>query len=132
MNRRDTPSATSLPQAPEAVAASRLKRYALTMGIRTACFLLMALVTPYGWYTWVFAAGAIFLPYVAVVMANAGESTTTTRTVESPTLSLDGTATAPPSGHDPTTDVFRTSESGTRGTPGVLPMSESPPSEEPT
>jgi hypothetical protein len=42
------------------------------MAVRIACFLLMAFVTPYGWYTWVFAAGAIFLPYVAVVLANVG------------------------------------------------------------
>lgn len=40
------------------------------MGIRIACFILMAVVTPYGWYTWVFAAGAIFLPYLAVISAS--------------------------------------------------------------
>lgn len=45
------------------------------MGIRVSCFVLMAAVTPYGWYTWLFAAGAIFLPYVAVVVANVGLDT---------------------------------------------------------
>jgi hypothetical protein len=45
----------------------------LMMGIRIGCFLAMALITPYGWYTFVFAAGAIFLPYVAVILANVGE-----------------------------------------------------------
>lgn len=40
------------------------------MGIRVACFILMVVITPYGWYTWVFGAGAIFLPYIAVVFAN--------------------------------------------------------------
>ncbi len=44
----------------------------LMMGIRIGCFLAMALVTPYGWWTFVFAAGAIFLPYVAVILANVG------------------------------------------------------------
>lgn len=83
-----TPTATSLPRAPEEEAASRLKRYALTMGIRTTCFVLMAVVTPYGWYTWVFAAGAIFLPYVAVVRANAGEAVTTTNAPESPAVAI--------------------------------------------
>lgn len=40
------------------------------MGIRVVCFILMVVITPYGWYTWVLGAGAIFLPYVAVVFAN--------------------------------------------------------------
>jgi hypothetical protein len=30
----------------------------------------MVVVQPYSWYTWLFAVGAIFLPYVAVVVAN--------------------------------------------------------------
>lgn len=49
----------------------------VTMGIRISCFILMAVVTPYGWYTWLFAAGAIFLPYVAVVAANVGFDSST-------------------------------------------------------
>lgn len=40
------------------------------MAIRLVCFALVLFVTPYSWYTWVFAAMAIFLPYVAVVVAN--------------------------------------------------------------
>ena len=40
------------------------------MGIRIACFILMVVSTPYGWYTWVFGAAAIVLPYIAVVLAN--------------------------------------------------------------
>ena len=47
----------------------RTKRYLLTMGLRTACFVL-AVVTQ-GWIRWVFAVGAVFLPWFAVVMANA-------------------------------------------------------------
>lgn len=43
------------------------------MGIRIACFALMVLITPYGWYTWILGAGAVFLPYIAVVIANVGE-----------------------------------------------------------
>jgi hypothetical protein len=45
----------------------------ITMGIRVACFVAMVLITPYGWYTWVLAIGAVFLPYVAVVIANVGQ-----------------------------------------------------------
>lgn len=64
------------------------------MGIRVACFVLMALITPYGWYTWVFGAGAIFLPYIAVVLANVGEDVHTVE-AESPERALTQTATAP-------------------------------------
>ncbi|KAA9110835.1 DUF3099 domain-containing protein [Microbacterium rhizomatis] len=66
-------SATSLPRAPRDEASRRYTRYLVMMGIRIVCFVLMVLVTPYGWYTWVFGAGAIFLPYIAVVIANVGD-----------------------------------------------------------
>ncbi len=46
-------------------------RYVISMGIRTLCFLL-ALVFREHWVVWFFLAGAVFLPYVAVVIANAG------------------------------------------------------------
>ena len=49
-------------------------RYAISMAIRTACFLGAFLVT--GWLQWVLFAGAIFLPYVAVLIANAGREQT--------------------------------------------------------
>ena len=68
------PSATSLPASPRDEADGRFKRYAITMAIRTGCFILMVLVTPYGWYTWVLAIGAVFLPYIAVVFANVSDS----------------------------------------------------------
>lgn len=48
--------------------ASREKRYAITMAIRTACFVSMIFVT--GPMRWVLLAGAVFLPYIAVVFAN--------------------------------------------------------------
>ncbi len=44
------------------------------MGIRIVCFILMVVITPYGWYTWVFGAAAIFLPYIAVVTANVSQN----------------------------------------------------------
>jgi hypothetical protein len=40
------------------------------MSIRTACLVLAVVVE--GPLRWVFLAGAVLLPYVAVVMANAG------------------------------------------------------------
>lgn len=70
---RNASSVTSVPRAPQDEDRARVRTYAITMGIRILCFVLMVLVTPYGWYTWVFAAGAILLPYFAVVVANAGQ-----------------------------------------------------------
>ncbi len=48
----------------------RERRYAISMAVRTACFLGAVAVD--GWLRWVLFAGAIFLPYFAVVLANAG------------------------------------------------------------
>ncbi|MDL9979880.1 DUF3099 domain-containing protein [Microbacterium candidum] len=68
-----TPSATSLPRAPRDEVGARSVRYLVMMGVRVACFILMVVVQPYGWYTWIFGAAAIFLPYIAVVLANVGQ-----------------------------------------------------------
>jgi hypothetical protein len=66
------------------------------MGIRVACFILMVVVTPYSWYTWVFAAGAVFLPYIAVVTANVGEDTRSTAPVNPERALPAAPAPAPP------------------------------------
>lgn len=47
----------------------RVKRYLTMMGIRVLCFGLAFVTT--GWLRWVFIAGAVLLPYFAVVTANA-------------------------------------------------------------
>jgi Protein of unknown function (DUF3099) len=47
----------------------RATRYLLSMGIRTVCVILVIIVP--GPLRWVFAVGAIVLPYIAVVSANA-------------------------------------------------------------
>ena len=49
---------------------SRTRRYLISMGIRTVCFLL-AVVTD-GWLRWVMIAAAVLLPYLSVVFANSG------------------------------------------------------------
>jgi hypothetical protein len=51
----------------------REKRYLISMGIRTACFLL-AVVFMGHWVMWLFLAASVFLPYFAVVIANAGNN----------------------------------------------------------
>ncbi|NII70851.1 DUF3099 domain-containing protein [Microbacterium ulmi] len=66
-------SATSLPRAPRDDAGSRVFRYFVMMMIRVVCFVLMVLITPYGWHTVLLGIGAIFLPYVAVVIANVAQ-----------------------------------------------------------
>jgi Flp pilus assembly protein TadB len=47
----------------------RERRYLISMAVRTACVLL-AVVFMGHWLMWVFLVGAVFLPYVAVVVAN--------------------------------------------------------------
>ena len=51
----------------------RQKRYLISMAIRTACFIL-AVVSIGHWFMWVFLVASFVLPYVAVVIANAGVS----------------------------------------------------------
>lgn len=50
--------------------AMRQKRYLISMGIRTVCFVL-AVVSIGHWFLWVFIAASFFLPAVAVIVANA-------------------------------------------------------------
>lgn len=49
---------------------AREKRYAISMAIRTACFI--GAVVASGPLRWVLIAGAVFLPYTSVILANAG------------------------------------------------------------
>jgi Protein of unknown function (DUF3099) len=53
--------------------SGRQRRYVMSMGVRTVCFVAAVLVGA-GWLRWVLVAAALLLPYVAVVMANAGGS----------------------------------------------------------
>ena len=50
---------------------SRQWRYAVSMSIRTVCFVAAVAVGP-GPLRWVLVGAAVFLPLFAVVMANAG------------------------------------------------------------
>lgn len=71
-------SATSLPRAPRDEAAARSRKYLIMMAVRIVCFILMVVITPYGWYTWVFGLAAVFLPYIAVVTANVAQDVRST------------------------------------------------------
>jgi len=48
----------------------RTRRYLISMAIRTVCFI--GAIVASGWLRWTLVAAAVVLPYVAVVMANAG------------------------------------------------------------
>jgi hypothetical protein len=51
---------------------SRQRRYAISMSIRMVCFFAAVIVGP-GVFRWVLVAAAVFLPFFAVVIANAGD-----------------------------------------------------------
>jgi hypothetical protein len=68
-HRTDVVRITTAPESPGSEIAHRQKRYMISMGIRTLCFIAAVAVGP-GWLRWVLVAGAFVLPYVAVVMAN--------------------------------------------------------------
>lgn len=66
-------SITSAPRSLKNDLAGRQRRYLISMIIRTLCFLLtVVLPSPYRWFA---LTGAMFLPYIAVVIANAGRET---------------------------------------------------------
>lgn len=60
-------------------------RYLISMGIRTAC-LILAVVSPWVPLRVLFLIGALVLPYIAVVAANAGRETSEAPIVLDPYL----------------------------------------------
>lgn len=50
--------------------AMRVRGYVISMSIRIGCFLLAVVTT--GVLRWIFVAGALLIPYIAVVFANGG------------------------------------------------------------
>ncbi|TGD10141.1 DUF3099 domain-containing protein [Brevibacterium sp. S111] len=57
---------------------SRIIKYSITMGIRTVCFVAayFAFVADLHVLMWICVAGAVILPYPAVIFANAGRERT--------------------------------------------------------
>ncbi len=53
---------------------SRTRRYLVSMGIRSACFVLGVLT--HGYLRWGFIVLAVILPYLSVVFANGGRERT--------------------------------------------------------
>lgn len=86
----------SVTSAPESMAddqGKRMRRYLIAMGLRLVFFVL-AVVTS-GWLRWTFVGAAVFLPYIAVVLANAvgprfGEAVAPVRPVDEERPALTG------------------------------------------
>ena len=88
-------SVTSLNSSPEEERRRRIRGYVIAMLVRFACIILGVVVT--GPLMWLCFAGAIFLPYFAVVFANsvgdtiktkATKVTHTTPAVEAPKVTV--------------------------------------------
>ena len=83
IHRKSAPqSATSIDESPEDDETARMKRYVIMMAVRTACVVLAFAVQPWGWQTVLFGVGAVFLPYIAVVLANQVRASATTSAVD--------------------------------------------------
>ncbi|OMH33046.1 DUF3099 domain-containing protein [Tersicoccus sp. Bi-70] len=71
--RSGTPDVHTITDAQQSHTADmngRMIRYAISMGIRLVCIVLAFVFDD--WLRWVMIAGAVILPWVAVVIANAG------------------------------------------------------------
>lgn len=80
-HKRPRTHITDADESHEADTRARSRRYLLSMAIRITCFVLAIVTT--GWVRWACVAGAVFLPWIAVQIANAGkENTTRTNTAQ--------------------------------------------------
>lgn len=64
---------TSAPTSAAHERRQRERRYLMSMALRMICFVGAVAVGP-GWLRWVLVVGAVILPWVAVVAANAAPS----------------------------------------------------------
>jgi hypothetical protein len=81
-SERQVQSITSAQSGLTADQSARQRRYFVSMMIRTACFILtVVLPSP---YRWIALTGALTLPYIAVIAANAGRETIKKEAIFSP------------------------------------------------
>ncbi len=69
MKKQPIQSATSLPPSPDDERRSRMIKYSVMMGIRFVC-VIVAFTIPFSGWTLIPLAGALILPYIAVIVAN--------------------------------------------------------------
>ncbi len=82
----------------------RQRRYLVSMGIRTVCFIGAVLAAVAGaplWLVGILIAGALFLPYVSVIFANGGREPVPSARFEEPAGDPTRTAQKPVSGQRP-------------------------------
>ena len=104
-SRSGTPEVPRITSVSEPLAddvARRTRRYLVQMGIRLVCFLLA--VTTWGrlpgWISGLLILGAVVLPYVAVILANAGRERREEPLVIPPRAIGDGGPTEEDAHHD--------------------------------
>lgn len=85
----------------------RMIKYSISMGIRLVCIILVFFVE--GWMQWVVIAGAVVLPYFAVIFANGGSDTSDLPHSQSliDHVPLAALETAAPVSPEPTDDVLQ-------------------------
>ena len=66
----EVPSITTARESLEDDQARRMRRYLYQMGFRVVCFVGAYFVT--GWPRWTLVVVAVVIPYVAVILVNAG------------------------------------------------------------
>ncbi|RHA40508.1 DUF3099 domain-containing protein [Cellulomonas rhizosphaerae] len=77
VRKQDGPEIPRITSAPEPLAddvARRQKRYLIQMGIRVLCFAAAVVTWAHipRWASVILIVGAVVLPYIAVILANAG------------------------------------------------------------
>jgi hypothetical protein len=75
---------TTVSESPSADIAHRQRRYLISMGIRTLCFIGAVFARHIPWLCAVLIVAAFVLPYVAVVMANTASPRLPENPVEGP------------------------------------------------
>jgi hypothetical protein len=84
----------------------RMIKYALAMGIRMVCLILIFVVD--GWFKIIAVAGAVFLPWIAVVIANGNDKAEAHSDALLDSAPLAEIESPPPAaGEDPGSDVLQ-------------------------
>ena len=112
--------------------AARQRRYLIMMGIRVLCFglTIILFVSGAGWLAAIPAAGAILIPYFAVVIANGGREPADTKRFQAYEPRLPERYTAPEASRWPAGSAGADEPPGTAPQPGG-PIRESGPERQP-
>lgn len=78
-----------------------MRKYTIAMSVRTLCLIGVVIVPD--WWRFLFGAGAVFLPYVAVVLANVGSAGASmpVHPQENGPLAIEAAQPAPPEQREP-------------------------------